>query len=218
MENRKFVSKTRYILAFTIATLIFFIGFAITYFFAYLEYQKAITQQDYVSYELFEDKLKFSFLDENICDENTYKELADDLNFQVQIMGQIETKFGKDNPDVIFRKKFYTLIQAAHFEFIRDYNKECNKSVNIILFFYSNEKEQIDKSEKWGQILGVLYEKNQGNLMIYSFDENLKSDVIKGLKEKYIINNEPVIIVNGNTRIEKFDNIDDVEIYLDAST
>lgn len=214
MIDRKFVSKKRYLLAFTIGTAIFLFGFALTYFFAFLEYQRNITDQDYLSYKIFQDRMRYSLLNESICNNSAYSEISNDLNFQLQIMRQLENKFGKNNSDVLFRKKFYVLNQLTHYEFMKSLNFDCNKSINIILFFYSNKKENLDKSEKLGELIGILNEKNKDRLMVYSLDMELDSDLIEILKQKFSVKDTPVVILNENVRFEKIDDINEIEIFL----
>ena len=106
MQQRKIVSKERYYLAFLIATLIFLVGFLITYSIAYIEFQRIENLQDPISYKIFEDKLQYTLFNKNICSEANYLKISEDLAFQGGIIGQLEEKLGKNNKDVLFRKKF----------------------------------------------------------------------------------------------------------------
>ena len=115
MNPRKVQSKRRYLFAFIIGTLIFLIGFAFTHMVAYLEFQRIMSIQDPTSYKIFQDKLQYTLFGGDICSEDAYLEISRDLSSQGQIIGDLETKLGKDNPDVLFRKKFYTLVQHRTF-------------------------------------------------------------------------------------------------------
>lgn len=211
MEPRKIQSKSRYVLAFIIGTLIFVIGFAFTNMVAYLEFQRITNLQDPTSYEIFKDKLEYTLFDEDICSEYTFQKISEDLAYQGQIIGDLETKLGIDNPDVLFRKRFYTLIQLEHFEFVKLINQECDREINSILFFYSNEKDSLEESEKIGNMLGVIYQRNKENLVLYSIDANLDSDIVQKLKAKYDVDDGITIIVNENTKFNYIDNIDEIE-------
>lgn len=211
MERRKIQNKKRYLYAFLIGTAIFLLGFAISYSIAYLEFQRVASLQGPLSYDIFQDKLQFSLLGKDICSEETYKEVSDDLAFQGRIIGILEERMGKEDKDVLFRKKFYTLILLEHLELINMINKECDKEINTILFFYSNEKEDIEASEYVGDILGILYEKNKDNMFIYSFDMNLDSKLIQSLKQKYEVSAPMKIIVNEEYPFTSLDNIRQIE-------
>jgi len=214
MEERKVKSKKRYLLAFLIATLVFIIGFVITYSISYLEYQRISSFQQQTSYAIFEDKLGYSFFDQELCSEDYFKKISADLRFQGRIIDDLEKKFGKNDKRVLFRKKFYTLIELEHFEFVKNMDEKCNLSIQTILFFYSNEPKDIDKSEDFGDFLTILYQRNN-NLLIYSFDINLDSDLIENLKEKYNIEKSPTALVNEIYKITEIQKIEDVEKYLE---
>ena len=124
MERRKIQNKKRYLYAFLIGTAIFLLGFAISYSIAYLEFQRDASLQGPLSYDIFQDKLQFSLLGKDICSEETYKEVSDDLAFQGRIIGILEERMGKEDKDVLFRKKFYTLILLEHLELINMRSEE----------------------------------------------------------------------------------------------
>ena len=136
MERRKLTNRRRYLLSFTIGTLIFAIGFLISYSIAYIELQRIVSLQDPSSYEIFKDKLRYTLLKKDLCEQDGYKEISEDLRFQGSIIGDLEEKLGKENPSVLFRKKFYTLILLEHFEWVNLINENCHKKINTILFFY----------------------------------------------------------------------------------
>ena len=208
---RKFQSKKRYIYAFIIATALFILGFLITYSVAYIEYQRVVSLQDPISYEIFKNKMKHSLFNEDICSDNAFIEISEDLRIQGSFISAMESKLGKENKNVLFRKKFYTLIQLEHFEFVKTINKKCNKSINTILFFYSNNEEKRDQSENIGRLLSVIFQQNQDNLIIYSFDTNLDSEIINLLKEKYDVSTPIKIIVNENESFTTLTNTNQIQ-------
>ena len=211
--KREFTSKRRYLYAFLMGTAIFLIGFGITHGIAYMEYQRVVGMQDPLSYQIFQDKLQYSLFGEDICAEDTFQKISHDLNFQGQLIGDIEDTLGKNNKDVLFRKKFFTLIQLEHLEYIKLLNEECNKSINTILFFYSNEEEDIEESVELGELLSPVYQRNQENLALYSLDLNLDSEIMRKLKQKYNITRS-IVIVNEEERLTEINNIREIENYL----
>jgi hypothetical protein len=211
MEPRKIKDKKRYLWAFIIATIIFILGFAITYSVAFLEFQRVSSQQAPLSYEIFQDKIQLSLFNKDICAEETYIEVSQDLAFQGSIIGDLEEKMGKDHEGVLFRKKFYTLILLEHLELINTINEECDKEINTILFFYSNEKEDLEAAEDIGGILGVLHQRNKDDLFIYSFDMNLDSELIDSLNEKYDVSAPMKIILNEDKSFATLNSINDIE-------
>jgi len=90
-------------------------------------------------------------------------------------------------------------------------NEKCGREINTILFFYSNEEEDIENSERLGRLIGLLYERNKERIVIYSIDLNLDSEVIDSLKEKYNLTSESVVILNEKEKFYNLENIDELE-------
>ncbi|MBT3397720.1 hypothetical protein HOA55_02960 [archaeon] len=210
MIERKVQSKKRYVLAFIIGTAIFILGFAITNTLAYMEFQRISGLQDPISYKIFQDKLQFSLFNKDICKEDSYLKISEDLGFQGRIIDDLERKFGKNDEKVLFRKRFYSLIELEHFEFVKLLNQECDTEINTILFFYSNEEKDSEEAVEIGRILGVVHQRNR-NLTIYSFDMNLDSEIVKSLMEKHEIAGEMAIVVNEGSKIVSPRNIAQIE-------
>lgn len=213
MKERGFQSGKRYIVSFLIGTAVFILVFALTYSLSYLEFRRVSDLQVDISYEIFKDKLGYSLFNEPICTNESLGKVSRNLGFQGRIIDDLERKLGKQNEKVLFRKKFYTLIELEHFDFINLLNEKCDRNVQTILFFYSNEESNIKDSEDAGKLLSVVHSKTE-NLMIYSFDINLDSDLIEKLKEKYDVERSPTMIINGEFRVENPQNLLDVEVYL----
>jgi len=209
-EKRDIQSGGRYILAFIIGTLIFILGFALTYSISYIQYDRISNFQDITSYSIFSDKLGYEIFSDNICSFSNFKEISDELGYQGKIINDLEKKLGKNNKDVLFRKRFYTLVELEHFEFVNKVNKDCNRNISTILFFYSNLEGDIDRSESAGKVLDALV--NRHNILIvYSFDINLDSELITELKNKYLVYSSPVAIVNGKIKVDNFSEINKFE-------
>lgn len=214
MKTREFQDRRRYLWAFLIGTALFVLVFALTYLLSYIEFQRVSNTQTNLAYDIFSHKLSYTFFENKICDNSSYERLTDDFNFQRAIIADLEEKMGKDNEIVIERKKFYTLIELEHFEFIQTLNKECKRGFDTILFFYSNEENEVKTNEDAGRLLDAVFNRNPENLIIYSFDVNLDTLLIDDLKEKYGIQTAPAIIINGNKPIVNPTNINEIEKFL----
>lgn len=210
MAGRGFQSGKRYLVSLLVGAIIFLLIFSISYSLSYLEFQRVSNLQVSVSYDIFKDKLDYSLFGKDVCTEESFDQVSRDLGFQGRIIDDLEKKMGKNNENVLFRKKFYTLIELEHFEFIKLLNDRCNRTVQTILFFYSNEDTEFVNSEKVGRLLGVVHSRAE-DLMIYSFDINLDSDIIEKLKEKYDIEKSPTLIINEGVKVENPQNIRDIE-------
>ena len=211
--ERKVQSKKRYLLAFLIGTFIFINVFLFTYSISYFEYRRISVEQQQLSYQVFKDKLYYSLFNQSVCSSETFKKISGDLRSQASIIDALETRLGKNDEKVLFMKKFYSLVELEHFEFVKEVNANCAFQVPTIMFFYSNSDSDIKRSENLGSLLGSVYSRNP-DLVIYSFDLYLADELIEGLKSKYNITAPLTIIINEKTKLVDPKNIDEIENYI----
>ncbi len=213
MERRIFQSRKRYLLAFLIGTFVFLLVFWLSYSVSYLEFQRVSGLQGVLAYDIFSHKLDYSLFDKGVCEDESFEKVSRDLNFQGRIIDDLEKKLGKGDEDVLFRKKFYVLIELEHFEFVKLLNQKCEFSIQTILFFYSNENKDAEDSEKLGRLLSTVSQRNL-NLMIYSFDINLDSDLVNKLEEKYGVVHPQTLVINDKFIVLNPKNISEIERHL----
>jgi hypothetical protein len=214
MQERKFKNKRNYLLALLIGTIIFIAIFLFTRSLSSIEFDRIYSVQGEMAQDIFKDKIAYSLFDENSCSDEFFSKISSDLRNSGRIIDDLETKLGKTDKNVLEQKKFYTLILLEHLEFVKNYDKVCNSSTPIILFFYSNKKEEIDKNENIGNLLNIVAS-NHPNLVIYSFDVNLDSDLIQKIMNKYHIIKAPALLINENVTLDETTNINEIEKYLD---
>lgn len=215
--EREFQSKKRYVAAFIIGTILFIIGLLISYSLSYSEFRRISSLHDSLAYSIFEDKLDYSFFNSNLCSNETYMKVFEDLSYQGRIIDDLERKFGKDDESVLFRKKFYSLVEIEHFEFVNTLNQKCHLNISTILFFYSNDEKEIGNSEYVGGLLDYIVDENK-NLVVYSFDYNIDSEVVKKLKLKYQVDKPFTLIVNNNFKIVAPSKVEDVNPYINVTS
>ena len=82
----------------------------------------------------------------DICDitwDDVWKEkveMGKRLNF-------LESRFGKDNIEVLEQKKIYELIEVRTLLLLENIKQECEEDLIIALFFYTNQKD--DEKGDW---------------------------------------------------------------------
>ena len=215
MANRKIQSGWRYFFAFVIGTSLFIAGFLIVNGISYLEYKRIGQAQDVIAYKIFSDKLSFTLFGKSICSDESYRELSQDLAFQGRIIDDLEKKFGKNDARVLEQKKFYSLILLEHFEFINLRNDNCNDKVHTILFFYSNAPTSLGESEDLGRILNSVHERNE-DLVIYSFDVDLDSELIGILKERYFVQRPLEVLIDEQVKVYNPRSLDEIERHFES--
>jgi len=202
----------RFLLAFVIATVIFIGVFLAGYLVSYSKYQKISISQEAIRYNLLSLDLEKQLMSES-CDIFDPYYFSVDLDNMGSIIGILEERFGKRDQKVMEQKKIYSMLEVQHFLLIKDYNENCKGQIPLILFFYSNEDDFVDSAERMGFILSSLKSKKK-EIMIYSFDYNLDSNLIKVLKDRYGVSKPNVVVIDEEVIIADLKNIDDIEKYL----
>ena len=96
---------------------------------------------------------------------------------------------------------------------IEEINEKCSQDFNIILFFYTNRKD--DPLGKWqecedqGYVLTQLG-RESNNTYVFSFDVNLYNPALNMLKYKYDIEKVPAIVIN-DTVIKGFKSLEELK-------
>lgn len=196
--KRKFQSPFLYIMAVIIGTLIFAGGFLVTNQIIYSRDATVLATIIDNFYSIFESGVGINLLDGDICSAVFSEKLESEFYLHRRLIADLEDALGKDNSRVILQKKVYTIAQAQHLTIKEAQKEKCGLTDIIILFFYSNSESWVDESERVGSILDSVAYQNK-NLVIYSFDVDVNSSIIRGLVEKYNIRQIPSIVIDGES-------------------
>lgn len=215
MKFKRDIPYSRMFLSFILSTTILIIIILIALGASYYNYQKISSQNNIVA-KYLEDidiLLNMSVAD---CGKDIILEssiILDEVGGELDLL---EKRFGKTDPRVLEQKVLYSQIELKHFQIIKKIEEQCNQDYITVLFFYSNSEELKDESERMGFILRTFKKEEPLKVMIYSFDFNLESQIIEGLKEKYNVMGAPSVVVNEENQFY-VRNIEDLVPYLKPS-
>lgn len=215
-EQKRPLFTTRILAALGIALIIFIFAFLLGYVVSFMKYNDVTVYQENMRYKILSYETERELVSED-CNLFSLYTLSIEMENIGTLVSLLEEKIGKLDQRVLEQKKTYSVLEAQHFLFVTDYNKRCNKSINTILFFYSNKGSSKDPAEKIGFILGTLKNQNQDNLMVYSFDYDLDINIINILKEKYGVIEPNTIVINGKQKLVDVKNIKEVLPYMNSS-
>ncbi len=132
----------------------------------------------------------------------------------------LEKRLGKEDPKVISLKTDYQLVQVRTWLLLKEIKERCSIPTKIILFFYTNKKDDLKGdhklSEAQGVVLNAIYQKYGSDVSIFSFDINIKNPAIETLMYIYGITNTPTLVIEDKTYIG-FKSIPEIEGYLFGS-
>jgi hypothetical protein len=204
---------TKILLAFLIATFLFFFGL----FIGYLSNQIIEKNTNFILEETKNEIFSLeslSLLQEDYpCDSYIMDKVSEKLDSLGRIITIFEEDKGLNNKEVLELKKVYTLIQLRHFILINKLNENCQRNYSTILFFYSNEKKCEKEVNEKSFILSFLRNKYDF-VRVYSFDLNLDSEIIPFFKKTYNLEGCSEIVLNEKKVEEDVKTSKDLEKYL----
>jgi hypothetical protein len=199
----------KFVTAFILGTIIFISVFLFGYSVSYYKLQDTVTAQEDLRYQLLSLQVEEELLGNSCSDFNPLRFLDERIRLG-SIISVLEERLGKTNPSVLEQKKTYSIIEAKHFIYVKNHNENCENKVPVILFFYSNKESDKEEGSRLGYMITTLNNKRP-DIMVYSFDFNLDSSLIKLLKEKYKINAPNMLVINEKTPLNVFDSMEDIE-------
>ncbi len=210
MVVKRKITKKYYFMTFVITTLIFAVAFLLGFFVNSLNYSGTLNELSDMKTDLLRYDLQYRLLGEYPCeyleDNSQLGGEYEEIRFRI---ARLESELGKEDERVLTLKTYYSLLEINDFLYYSDLNRKCGTDYDLILYFYSNDKEKCPSCEKQGFILDFIYEENE-NIRIYSFDYDLGLTEVEILKEKYKVTGVPSIVVNGKL-LNGFNEIESIQ-------
>lgn len=203
----------RFIFALIITILLFLTIFLISYSVSYSQYQKVSREQTLVLSRILNFDIKNSLLGQS-CVSLSSNELSLELDHMGSILNLLEERLGKANPNVLEQKKLYAAIETEHFIYVLNYNQDCGKNVSLVLFFYSNLEPFSRTADSIGYSLSSIKADRNQDVMVYSFDYDLDSEVIQLLKDIYGVSQPNSLVFGDGTVLEGISKKDEIEKHL----
>jgi len=205
-ERQKF-NWQKVILVLALTTLIFIVGVVFGNYIA----SKKINMINYMEQDLRTEttavELQYLLLAEDPCIVVNSTPLTDELYDIATRLDYMENSLGEDDEDVLRLKNYYSTLQIRHWLIMKKMQKECNKNLTLVMYFYDTKKD-CPKCEQQGFILTYLRKKFP-DIYVYAFYIDLENAAINTIKSIYGISETPSIIIDDH-KMEGFKNKDEI--------
>lgn len=195
---REPVNVSRYVAAASLTILIVLLSVIASNYINNKKMDLFESQEEQIKIDLLSLEVQDLLIEDLDCsfyDDDLFSKEMNDLNSKLTYL---EEQNGVNDPQVLYLKKPYTILEMRHFALINKLNKECNKNISTIMYFYSNEGD-CDTCDQQGFVLVYLARKYP-NLKIYNFDINLDLSLIETIKKIHSLEEKtPILIINGET-------------------
>lgn len=208
------IDTRKYIFTFALTATIFATAFFASSFFSEKRVESVKEIQDNIAIDILSSETQFDLLKEVSCSNVNDSMLSPQLSEIGDKLSRTESERGADDADVMYLKKYYTLLEVKDYLLSKQFVAKCGqakKPVSII-YFYSN-KGDCPECEREGFVLTRLKEKYP-DLRVYSFDYNLDLSAVDSMKRIYKITSSlPALVIEDKTYIG-FKSVEDLEALL----
>lgn len=205
------IDSRKYIFTFVLTATIFATAFFASSFFSDKRVENVKEIQDNISIDILSSETQFDLLKEVSCSNVNESMLSPQLSEIGDKLSKTESDRGADDADVLYLKKYYTLLEVKDYLLSKQFVAKCGaakKPVSII-YFYSNKGDCQD-CQREGYVLTRLKEKYP-DLRVYSFDYNLDLSVVDSMKRIYkITSGLPALVIEDKTYIG-FKSVEELE-------
>lgn len=197
------IPKSRFLAALFLTALIFLAVILTNNYFTETKLNRLNSIYSDIRIDVMDADAQYSILSENPCQALNFEPMTNELFELGNKLTDMEERLGKNNKEVLDLKRYYSILEAKQWLFLKKASKECNMTTNPILFFYSNQ-EDCNSCEQQGFVLSYLRKALPG-VYVYSFDANLDISAIRALKLNYNVTKTPALVINDETYVGYMD-------------
>ena len=183
----------KYLWSFIITVVIFLTVIIFSNFFNDKKISNLRDIEDKIATDIMSSETQYDLLAESSCKDLSGNVLSQELNALAQKLTYTEATFGRNSPDLVRLKTYYTLLQIKDYLLMKKISIKCGTKPVFILYFYSSN---CPECEQQGYVLTYLRQQYP-NLRIYSFDYNMDNSALRTMISLYKIEEvTPAMVIN----------------------
>ncbi len=211
MENNepRVIDWKKYLITLIITVFIFITAFSFSNNLNNRKVQDVKRIQDSIATDILSSETQFALLSELSCKDVGVATLSNELSSIAERIQNSANDLGNKNQEVVFLKKYYSLLEIKDYLLMRRISEQCGKKFMFALYFYDNA-EACPDCDKAGYVLTYLRGKYP-QLRVYSFDNNNDISAVKTLKSIFKIESPYPAFVIGDKTINGYKEKEEME-------
>jgi thiol-disulfide isomerase/thioredoxin len=190
----------RYLIVFIITAIVFVLAFWMSSIFSNNKIDQLREIQEQIAIDILSTETRYSLLEKTSCVHsvsNLEEEqgLSRELNDLARRLKFMESQLGEDDEDVLFVKKYYSLLQVKDFLLMEELSKRCGENLFTILYFHQGE---CDDCQKQSLVLDELVEEYP-ETRVYWFDKDVNTPAVQTMLSIFGIKQGPTMVINDQT-------------------
>lgn len=190
----------RYLIVFFITAAIFLLAFWMSTVFSNNKISQLRDIQEQIAIDILSTETRYSLLEKTSCDHsvsNLEEEqgLSRELNDLARRLKFMESQLGVEDEDVIFVKKYYSLLQVKDFLLMEELSSRCGEELFTILYFHQGD---CDDCQKQSLVLDELVSEYP-ETRVYWFDKDVNTPAVQTMLSIFGIIQGPAMVINDRT-------------------
>ncbi len=190
----------RYLIVFIITAIVFVLAFWMSSIFSNNKIEQLREIQEQIAIDILSTETRYSLLEKTSClhsvsNLEVEQGLSRELNDLARRLKFMESQLGEDDEDVLFIKKYYSLLQVKDFLLMEELTKRCGENLFTILYFHQGD---CDACQKQSLVLDELVEEYP-ETRVYWFDKDVNTPAVQTMLSIFGIKQGPTMVINDQT-------------------
>lgn len=190
----------RYILVFFITLFIFALAFIMSSVFSNNKIDQLREIQEQIAIDILSTETRYALLEQTSCAHsvtNLEEEqgLSRELNDLARRLKFMESQLGTEDEDVLFVKKYYSLLQVKDYLLMEEIKDRCGEKLFTILYFHQGDCEACQKQSFVLDELVSQYPETR----VYWFDKDVNTPAVQTMLSVFGIKQGPTMVINDKT-------------------
>lgn len=190
----------RYLIVFLITLAVFASAFWMSSVFSNNKISQLREIQEQIAIDILSTETRYSLLEKTSCDHsvsNLEEEqgLSRELNDLARRLKFMESQLGTEDEDVLFVKKYYSLLQVKDYLLMEELSSRCGEELFTILYFHEGDCVDCQKQSLVLDDLVGEYPETR----VYWFDKDVNTPAIQTLLSIFGIKQGPTMVIDGRT-------------------
>jgi len=186
----------RYLIVFFITAAIFLLAFWMSTIFSNNKISQLRDIQEQIAIDILSTETRYSLLEKTSCDHSVAgseveQGLSRELNDLARRLKFMESQLGVDDADVLFVKKYYSLLQVKDFLLMEELNERCGEELFTILYFHEGDCQDCQKQSL---VLDELVQEYPGT-RVYWFDKDVNTPAVQTMLSIFNIKQGPTLVI-----------------------
>lgn len=190
----------RYIIVFFITLAVFILAFWMSSVFSNNKISQLREIQEQIAIDILSTETRYALLEKTSCDHsvsNLEEEqgLSRELNDLARRLKFMESQLGSDDEDVLFIKKYYSLLQVKDFLLMEELSSRCGEELFTILYFHEGD---CDDCQKQSLVLDDLIQEYP-ETRVYWFDKDVNTPAVQTMLSIFGVTQGPTLVIDDKT-------------------